>query len=126
MNKKQRERRKLLFRNKVGKKHFDRRKNAVLHHGDDWKHFLLKAELGFLLRDAGHEFGSELEFPNGRTCDVFDLETFIVYELESGLDDAARGKKLEDFGGFGFVEDVIVLDVGGLELGEGLERELVL
>lgn len=127
MNKKDRICRKGLFRRKVGKRHYDRRENAVLHHGDELKHFLLKAEVGFRLRSAGHDFCTEVEFPNGKICDVFDLDTFIVYELESDLDRAARGKKLEDFGGFGFVQDVIVLDVDGLEVrGDGLEKELVL
>jgi hypothetical protein len=110
MNEKEKEKQRIALRELVGHKHFYSRKGKVCYHGDGYKHFMVKAAIGYILRKKGHGFATELEFPNGRIADVVDLETFLIYEAESDKTRLQESRKLGNFWDYGPVADVIVLD----------------
>jgi len=84
--------------------------NKVVRHGDRYKHYLVKAATGYILQNNGHKFTTELEFENGRIADVFDLNTFIVYELESNFTEKDKKEKVDNFREYDDVWDVMVFD----------------
>lgn len=103
----------------------------VCFHGDAYKHYLIKAATGYILRKNDHVFTTELEFENGRIADVMDLNTFIVYELESNFSNSDYTEKVDNFREYENVKDVIVFDpqeapndLSGIK--DWLEEKLVL
>ena len=85
-------------------------KGKVAWHSDGWKHWMVKAAIGYVLRQKGHVFATEVEFSNGRIADVLDLNTFLVYELESNHSDKDEKEKKENFWSYEHVRDTLVID----------------
>jgi len=131
VNKKQRELKRMAVRDLVNKKHFYDRKGSVQYHGDALKHYVAKSVIGYIFRKNDHEFATELKFPNQKIADVMDLNTFIVYELESNYSEKDKEEKYENFWEYEEVKDIIVLDPQKLsgnikEMRKELEGKLVL
>lgn len=83
---------------------------VVKYHADGYKHFLVKSAICFVLRKNGHDFATEHEFPNGRICDVLDLETFHVYEIETNASESDVKEKLGNFWDYDGIRDTLVID----------------
>jgi len=77
-------------------------------------HRVTKLILCHLLRKAGHHFKTEQPI-NKAICDVIDLDTFVVYEIESYANSTTIKKKLDDYR-HPFVEDLFILDLRKLKL----------
>lgn len=106
------------------------RTDSIRFHSDGYKHFMVKAAIGYILRQENHEFMTEAEFPNGRLADVLDLRTGTVYEVETNASKADMESKARNFP-YDPVRDVIVLDPTDYgddieNLKDELEKELVL
>lgn len=82
----------------------------VAYHSDGFSHWMAKACIGFILRKNNHKFATEVEFDNGAIADVIDLNTFIVYELESNYTEKDKQEKYDNFWEYEEVRDIIVLD----------------
>lgn len=67
-----------------GIKYSSRHHNTVLFHNrqETWHHFIAKCLLSKTLRDQGHDVFSEMAVGTG-IMDLIDLDTGIVYEIES-------------------------------------------
>lgn len=131
MNERDRQIKRIAVKELVGNKHYFDRKGDVKYHSDGYVHYLAKAAIGFILRKNSHEFATELEFPNGAIADVIDLNTFIVYELESNYSEKDKQEKYDNFWEYEEVRDIIVLDPQELSgdiktMGTELESKLVL
>jgi len=86
------------------------------HHQNHLKHEFVKFCLTRAIEEVGHEWDSEVRFPNGREADVVDLGPDdgkpVVYEVETGVTDARKKQKLNHFY-YPFdhlVRDVIIID----------------
>ena len=82
----------------------------VAYYSDGYHHWMAKASIGFILRKNDHKFATEVEFSNGAIADVMDLETFIVYELESNYSKKDKQEKYNNFWDYEEVKDIIVID----------------
>lgn len=74
-----------------------RERRGVHRHGDDWKHFMVKAAVFQFLSDQGHEVLTEVEIHDGYKVDVLDADTALVYEIETGLNKKTRRSKLKRY-----------------------------
>jgi len=60
-----------------------------------------------------HHFKTEQFIRNG-ICDVIDLDTFVIYEIESHVHPIVRRKKLEAFY-HPLIEDILIVDIKKLK-----------
>lgn len=108
--------------------------SGVNRHGDQYRHFMVKAAIYEILSDEGHEVRTEVEVPNEWIVDVIDADTAHIYEVETDLAPADRKSKVKRYlqarcmGPV--IEDIIFLDPKELptdifELKEALKDELV-
>jgi len=73
------------------------------------KHCMAKLIVCHYLLENGHFFKTEQKL-NRNYCDVIDLNTFIVYEIETNPSDPIRVKKLDKFY-HPLIEDIIIIDL---------------
>jgi len=130
MNQKEKEIRKRKIYG-ILKKESYQTQDSVEFHSDGYRHFMVKASIGYILRNNDHRFLTEAEFPNGRMADVVDLETGLVYEVETNASRSDAKEKLGNFWDYEPISDVIVLDPTDYpeeinEMREQLKSELVL
>lgn len=130
MNKKERKIRKQKIFGIVKKESY-RTQDSVEFHSDGYKHFMVKAAIGYVLRDNSHRFLTEAEFPNGRMADVVDLHTGLVYEVETNASRKDVEEKLGNFWDYEPIDDVLVIDPTEFpddldEIREQVRGELVL
>lgn len=108
MNEKEKALKRTRLKEEIGD--FWENEGVVKYHSDGYKHFIVKSAICFVLRKNGHDFCTEHEFPNGRICDVLDVETFLVYECESNASSSDVEEKLGNFWDYDEVRDTIVID----------------
>jgi hypothetical protein len=62
--------------------------NCLFAHNrnESTKHWIVKALLFKALRDLGRTVGTEIETRGGGIVDVLDVDNFIGYEVETGID----------------------------------------
>jgi hypothetical protein len=77
--------------------------------GELFKHQLVKFLICYHLLALKHHFKTEQPICKG-ICDVIDLDTFTIYEIESNLSPFLRRKKLEDFY-HPLIEDIFIVDL---------------
>jgi len=77
-------------------------------------HRLAKFIVCYLLAKEHHHFKTEQPI-NEAVCDVIDLDTLIVYEIESYAHSTTIKKKLDDFR-HPLIEDLIILDLRKMNL----------
>lgn len=76
-------------------------------------HRLVKFFICHNLADLRHHFKTE-QVVNGFVCDVIDLSSMIVYEVESNINFEKRKKKFEMFY-HPYIEDIVMVDVKKLD-----------
>ena len=81
---------------------------------ESFSHRIVKLVLCHLLERAGHNFKTEQPIGNA-VCDVIDLDTFVVYEIETYANSTIIRKKLNDFR-HPLIEDLIILDLRKMNL----------
>lgn len=73
------------------------------------KHRLGKLLVCHNLFKAGHRFKTE-QMINKNQCDVIDLKTFGIYEIESYATPRIIKKKIDDFN-HPYIEDLVIIDL---------------
>ena len=76
-------------------------------------HQLIKFIICHHLLRLKHHFKTEQPIRNS-VCDIIDLDTFIIYEIETNVGPTLRRKKLEDFY-HPLIEDIFIVDVKKLK-----------
>lgn len=92
------------------------------HMKESFSHRMAKCMLCSLLWEADHFFVAEQPI-NDSICDILDLNTFIVYEIESFPHASTIKKKLDDFR-HPMIEDLVILDLRKMGLEWGPVREV--
>jgi hypothetical protein len=87
--------------------------NIRLSGGEHFKHQLVKFLICHHLFKLKHHFKTEQPLGNS-ICDIIDLDTFTVYEIESNVKTSLLRKKLEDFY-HPLIEDILVVDMKKLK-----------
>ncbi|MEM2129776.1 MAG: hypothetical protein QXZ70_04175 [Candidatus Bathyarchaeia archaeon] len=77
------------------------------------KHRVGKLPVCHSLFKAGHRFKTE-QLINGKQCDIIDLDTFVIYEIESQGRLGIMKKKIDDFT-HPYVEDLVIVDLGKVQ-----------
>jgi len=77
--------------------------------GELFRHQLAKFLICHHLLRLKHHFKTEQAICKG-ICDVIDLDTFTIYEIESNLSPILTRKKLEDFY-HPLIEDILIVDL---------------
>lgn len=77
--------------------------------GESFKHQLIKFLICHHLLRLKHHFKTEQTI-NSAICDIIDLDTFIIYEIESNISPFLTRKKLEDFY-HPLIEDIFLVDL---------------
>jgi hypothetical protein len=81
---------------------------------ESFSHRIAKLALCHLLTKAGHNFKTEQ--PIGEAvCDVIDLDTLVIYEIESHANSTIIKKKLDDFL-HPLIEDLIIVDLRKMDI----------
>lgn len=84
--------------------------NSVrFHMKESFGHRMAKCMFCHLLWQKGHFFVTEHPI-NGSVCDVLDLNTFIVYEVEAEATPSRIKRKLDDYR-HPLIEDLIIIDL---------------
>ena len=85
-------------------------------HANTLKHEMVKFALTRAIYEVGHEWDSEVRFPNGREADIVSLGPDdgkpVVYEVETDVTDSRKKDKLNHFY-YPFedlIRDVIIID----------------
>jgi hypothetical protein len=95
--------------------------------GEGILHFTLKAQLLWMLLEAGHNATTEAKTPDGRVYDVIDLDTQINYEVQQDM----KIDKVE-LNTSEYVKDVVVVPIKSFcslsveDVGNGLKEYLVI
>jgi len=84
------------------------------HMKESFGHRMAKCMLCSLLWEKGHFFVTEQPV-NDSVCDVLDLNTFIVYEIEAEATPCRVKRKLDDYR-HPLIEDLIILDLRKMKL----------
>lgn len=77
--------------------------------GELFRHQLIKFLLCHHLLRLKHHFKTEQKI-NNAVCDIIDLDTFTIYEIESHVHPIVRRKKLEAFY-HPLIEDIFIVDL---------------
>ncbi|MCW4003681.1 MAG: hypothetical protein NWE95_07205 [Candidatus Bathyarchaeota archaeon] len=90
--------------------------DAVKFHAanESFSHRVAKLVICNLLTEAGHHFKTEQPI-NEAVCDVIDLDTFVIYEIESHANSTIIKRKLDDFL-HPLIEDLIVVDLRKMDI----------
>jgi len=81
---------------------------------ESFSHKVAKVIICHLLSKSGHCFKTEQPI-NEAVCDIIDLDTFIVYEIESYSNSTIIKKKIDDFL-HPLIEDLIIVDLRKMSL----------
>lgn len=81
--------------------------------GEHFAHQLVKFMICHHLFKLKHHFKTEQFIGNG-ICDVIDLDTFVIYEIESHVHPIVRRKKLETFY-HPLISDIMIVDIKKLK-----------
>lgn len=87
--------------------------SLVLSSDENMMHFIVKAIIFKLLREAERDVGCEMEIGDG-VADVVDLKGKYVYEVETNPSEDRVKKKLEQFGNA--ITDMIIIDTNRLNI----------
>jgi hypothetical protein len=81
--------------------------------GESFAHQLVKFMICHHLLALKHRFKTEQQIGSA-ICDIIDLDTFIIYEIESSVSPFFVRKKLEDFY-HPIIEDIFIVDIKKLK-----------
>lgn len=89
--------------------------NTVKFHSrESFSHRMTKCILCHLLWEKGHYFATEQPI-NDSICDVIDLNTFVIYEIEAQAIPSGIKKKLDDFR-HPLIEDLVIVDLRKMDM----------
>ncbi len=91
-------------------------KLRVHNKNESHKHFVVRALLFKLLTDEGHQVFSEYPI-NEKDVDLLDVNTFLVYEVETNPVKDYAIKRFQALNGDNnFINDIILIDLQDAEL----------
>ena len=84
--------------------------NTIKFNGyESFSHRVIKFILCHLIYQMGHNFKTEQPIKKA-VCDVIDLDTFVVYEIECNPTPLAIKRKMKDYSN-PLIQDLIILDL---------------
>ena len=89
--------------------------NTIRFRGNEsFRHRLVKFLICQRLFSLGHHFKTEQPIKSS-VCDVIDLDTFVIYEIENSATMEIRKKKLDEFY-HPYIEDIVIVDIRKLKV----------